>query len=199
MSSTLAALITLFVVGLVPLAPTEPVLVGAGVLAASGRLPLGEVIAVAAIACSLSDHLLYVVGRVGGVRALRRLSSRPSVTAAHAWLSDRVARWGAPVLVVGRWLPAGGTIGSILTGTLRWRLVRFTPASVLGSALWSGYAALIGYFGGTITGQPLGGLLVSLGIAAVLGLVCSLVVKHAHRVRQAKAALLAPDEEPLAA
>jgi membrane protein DedA with SNARE-associated domain len=197
-SSTVTALITLFVVGLVPLAPTEPVLVGAGVLAASGRLPLIDVIVVAAVACSLSDHLLYVVGRVGGVRALRRLSTRPSVTAAHDWLSTRVARWGAPVLVVGRWLPAGGTIGSLLTGTLRWRLIRFSPASVIGSVLWSVYVALIGYFGGTITGQPVLGLLVSLGIAAVLGLVCSLVVKHAHRVHKAKAQP-AHGEEALAA
>ncbi len=198
MSSTLTALITLFLVGLVPLAPTEPVLVGAGLLAASGRLPLIDVILVAAVACSLSDHLLYVVGRVAGARALGRLSTRRSVTAAHAWLSGKIERWGAPVLVVARWLPAGGTIGSLLTGTLRWRLIRFTPASIVGSLLWSIYAALIGYFGGTITGQPVVGLLVSLGIATVLGLVCSLAIKHAHHVSELKEHL-ARDEEPLAA
>jgi membrane protein DedA with SNARE-associated domain len=179
-SSTLTALITLFLVGLVPLAPTEPVLVGMGVFAASGHLPLVWVIAVAAVSCSISDHLLYALGRVAGVRVLRRLSGKPSVTAANEWLSARITKWGAPILVVGRWLPAGGTIGSVLTGTLRWRLVRFSPSSVLGALLWSTYVALIGYFGGAITGQPLTGLLLSLGIAAVLGIGFSIVIQRSH-------------------
>jgi membrane protein DedA with SNARE-associated domain len=178
-SSTVTALITLFVVGLVPLAPTEPILVGMGVFAASGRLPLAAVIAVAAVACCLSDHLLYGFGRFAGVRVLDRLAGRrPSVAAAHHWLTERVTRWGAPVLVVGRWLPAGGTIGAVLTGTLRWRLPRFTPASAIGSTLWSTYVAMIGYLGGALTGNSFLGLLVSLGIATVLGVVSSVVVQR---------------------
>jgi membrane protein DedA with SNARE-associated domain len=181
------ALLTLFLVGLVPLAPTEPVLVGMGVFAASGRLPLVWVIVVAAVSCSMSDHLLYAVGRIAGVRVLRRLSGKPSVTAANEWLSTRITKWGAPILVVGRWLPAGGTIGSVLTGTLRWRLHRFTPSSVVGGLLWSSYVALIGYFGGAITGEPLTGLLLSLGIAALLGIGFSIAIQRAHhRARPAK-------------
>ncbi|HEX5403388.1 MAG TPA: VTT domain-containing protein [Pseudonocardiaceae bacterium] len=199
MSSTVTALLTLFLVGLIPLAPTEPVLVGMGVFAASGRLSLVEVIVTAAIACSLSDHFLYAVGRIAGVRVMRRLASRPSAVAAQDWLSARVTRWGSAVLVVGRWLPAGGTIGALLTGTLRWRLRRFTPASVFGSTLWSTYVALIGYLGGAITGQPLAGLLVSLGVAVVLGLVSSFVVRRVHRGRLATEAHPTIGDEPLVA
>ena len=190
----------MFVVGLVPLMPTEPVLVGMGVLAAAshGRLSLVALIAVAAIGCSLSDHLLYFLGRFVGVRALDWLAGRrPGVAAASDWLSQRITRWGAPILVVGRWLPAGGTIGAVLTGTLRWRLVRFTPASVIGSALWSTYVALIGYLGGKLTGEPLAGFAVSLAVAAVLGTGCSVIVRRAHRNRLARAA--APEEQPLVA
>jgi membrane protein DedA with SNARE-associated domain len=183
-NSTVTALITLFVVGVVPLAPTEPVLVGMGVFAASGRLPLVAVIAVAAVGCSVSDHILYAFGRFAGVPVLERLAGRrPSVAAAHAWLTRRVLRWGAPVLVVGRWLPAGGTVGAVLTGTLRWRLVRFTPASIIGSTLWSVYGALIGYLGGALTGDSFLGLLVSLGLAAVLGVGSSVIVQRNHRNR----------------
>lgn len=197
MGTTLTALSTLFLFGLIPLAPTEPVLVGMGVFAAAGHLPLAAVIATAALACTLSDHVLYAVGRVAGTRVLRRLDKRPSVTAAHDWLGDRVTRWGAPVLVVGRWLPAGGTIGALLAGTLDWRLARFTPASVIGATLWSTYVALIGYLGGALTGQPITGLLVSLGVAAVLGVGGSVAVRRAHRARPAHQAT--PDERPLVA
>lgn len=200
MNSSATELVTLFVAGLVPLLPTEPVLVGMGVLAAAshGRLSLVAVILVAAVACSISDHLLYFLGRFVGVRTLDWLAGkRPAVAAASDWLGHRITRWGAPILVVGRWLPAGGTIGAVLTGTLRWRLVRFTPASVIGSTLWSTYVALIGYLGGTLTGQPLAGFLVSLGVAAVLGAGCSVVVRRAYRNRLARAAT--SEEQPLVA
>lgn len=197
MSSTLAALVTLFVVGLVPLAPTEPVLVGMGVFAASGKLPLLWVVVVAAVACTLSDHLLYVIGRIAGVRALRRLSGKPSVAAANDWLSRRLARWGAPILVVGRWLPGGGTIGAVLTGTLRWRLLRFTPASVIGSTLWSTYVALVGYFGGELTGEPVTGVIISLVIATLLAIGISLSVQRVHRNRMAADAKSSSGGDPL--
>jgi membrane-associated protein len=190
-STVLTAMITLFVVALVPLAPTEPVLVGMGVLAASGVVPLPIVIAVSAVACSMSDHLLYAFGRVAGARALARFGRRPSALAATDWLSRHITRWGAPMLIAGRWLPGGGTIGAVLTGTLRWRLARFT--SVVGSALWSTYVALLGYLGGQLTSAPAAGLILSLGIAAVIGVVSGFLLKRAHRARIAEAR-----DEPLA-
>lgn len=193
-------MITLFVVALVPLAPTEPVLVGMGVLAGEDRLQLPLVILVATIGCSMSDHLLYAFGRVAGVRALARFGRRPSMLAATDWLSHHVTRWGAPILVAGRWLPAGGTIGAVLTGTLRWRLPRFTPASVVGSALWSTYVALMGYLGGELTGAPLVGLGISLAIATVIGIASGILVKRSHRIRLASAPEgQALGEEPLPA
>jgi membrane-associated protein len=186
-STAVTAMMTLFVAALIPLVPTEPVLVGMGVLAASGQVPLPVVIVVATVACSMSDHLLYAFGRVAGARALNRFA-KPSMLAATDWLTRHITRWGAPILVVGRWLPAGGTIGAVLTGTLRWRLPRFTPASLVGSALWSTYVALIGYFGGELTGAPLAGLAVSLAIAAVIGITSTILVKRAHRNRLVPAA-----------
>ena len=183
-STALTAMTTLFVAALVPLVPTEPVLVGMGVLAATGAVPLPVVILVATVACSISDHLLYAFGRLAGAQALARLG-RPSMLAATDWLSRHITRWGAPILVVGRWLPAGGTIGAVLTGTLRWRLSRFTPASIVGSGLWSTYVACSGYFGGELTGQPLAGLVVSLAIATVIGITTTVLLKRAHRARLA--------------
>jgi membrane protein DedA with SNARE-associated domain len=90
------------------------------------------------------------------------------------------------MLVAGRWLPACGTIGAVLTGTLRWRLPRFTPASVVGSALWSTYVALMGFLGSEIIGAPLAGLVVSLAVAAVIGITSGILVKRSHRNSLAK-------------
>jgi membrane protein DedA with SNARE-associated domain len=198
----ITALVTMFVVGFVPLMPTEPVLVGMGVFAAQGKLPLFAVIATATVACVLSDHMLYFVGRTGGAWAIQRLARRPSVRAAHDWLTGRITRWGAPVLVIGRWLPAGGTIGDLLAGTLRWRLLRFMPVSIIGSALWCTYVAMIGFFGGAVTDNAFYGVLLSLGVAAVLGVALSFVIPRTHRRRPvAQPPPDAPEigEEPLVA
>lgn len=198
-SALITALVTMFVVGFVPLMPTEPVLVGMGVFAAQGKLPLSAVIATATVSCALSDHMLYFVGRTGGAWAIQRLAKRPSVRTAHDWLIARISsRWGAPVLIIGRWLPAGGTIGDLLAGTLRWRLLRFTPVSIAGSAMWCTYVALIGFFGGTITDNAFYGLLLSLGVAAVLGVLLSFTIQRTYRKPPAKQP---PEvgEEPLVA
>jgi membrane protein DedA with SNARE-associated domain len=176
-ASILTALATLFLVGLIPIAPTEPLLVGMGVLAATGRLPLIAVILTAAVACSAGDHLIYGAARIAGGRLQSRLRRRPAIRAVQHWLERRVARWGAPMLVVGRWLPAGGTVGAVLAGTLGWRWSRFTPVSVIGSALWSTYVALVGYAGGAIVGAPLLALVLSLGVAVFVGLICGLALR----------------------
>ena len=106
---------------------------------------------------------------------------KPSVDAAANWLQRNSTRWGSPVLIVGRWLPGGGTVGSLLAGTLRWKLSRFTPTSLVGSTLWSAYAGMIGYLGGSIIGQPVIGILVSLGVAALTTTLGSLILQRAGR------------------
>jgi membrane-associated protein len=174
------ALITVFVVAVVPLVPTEAVLIGMGVLAASTGASLIGVVAVATVGCSLSDHVLYVLGRVAGGRVLGWLGNRSSGAAAMAWLTRHVTRYGPPVLMAGRWVPAGGTVGAVLVGMLRWRLRRFTPTSAVGSLLWSTYEVLLGYFGRSVTGQPVTGLLLSFAVAAVVALSTRVVVRRAQ-------------------
>lgn len=194
MSITIAAAITMFLVAVIPLAPTEPVLAAMGVLAASEHVsPLGAIV-IAAIGCSLSDHLLYALGRLAGGPMLSRMRRRPAVDAATQWLIRNSTRWGVPILIVGRWLPAGGTVGSLLAGTLRWPLTRFTPTSLTGATLWSTYVALLGYLGGSIVGQPAVGLVLSLGLAALLGFTASVLLQRAHH-RHAAAEAAHPDEQ----
>jgi len=181
MSISTAVLVTLFVVAAIPLVPTEPILAATGVLAATQHTTPVWVIVVAALGCSLSDHFLYGLGRLAGFRILDRLRRKSAVKVAMDWLTRHATRWGVLVLIAGRWLPAGGTVGSVMAGTLRWPLIRFTPCSLLGSTLWSSYAGMIGYLGGSIAGQPVIGLLLSLGVASLIGLGASLFLQRGHR------------------
>jgi membrane protein DedA with SNARE-associated domain len=177
LSAAALTLPTVFLVAVVPLAPTEAVLIGCGVLAASGRLSPLPVVAVAALGCAVSDLVNYRVGRTVGGRALRRLRQRPSGRVAVDWLTRQVARHGGPILIAARFVPGGGIAGAVLTGALHWPVRRFLPVSAAGSILWTVYAVLIGYAGGTLVTDPVLGMLLSVAVAAALSVLAGALAR----------------------
>jgi membrane protein DedA with SNARE-associated domain len=176
--ATTAGLLVLFVVSLVPLLPTEVTLLGMGVAAAQGGTSLALVIAVASAGCLASDQALYALGRFGGRAALNRLSRRRKIAAGIGWVDGRLQRHPRPVLVIARWLPSGGTVGALLAGSLRWPMAEFFTASAVGVTLWTSYVAFLGYAGGRIITEPGISMLLSLGVALILGSVITYGVKR---------------------
>jgi membrane protein DedA with SNARE-associated domain len=181
MNGTTAALLVLFVVALVPLLPTEVALIGMGVTAAQNETALLPVIAVAAVGCLVSDLVLYGLGWVSGPRVLTKLRRRPSIDAGLDWLDGQLGRHPRPALVVARWLPSGGTVGALLAGSLRWPMATFLSASAIGVTLWTSYVALLGYLGEQLIEQPGVSLLLSLGVATLLGSGITFALKHRQR------------------
>ena len=181
MNGTTAALLVLFVVALVPLLPTEVALIGMGVAAAQNETALLPVIAVAAVGCLVSDVVLYGLGWASGPRVLTKLRRRPSIEAGLGWLDGQLGRHPRPALVVARWLPAGGTVGALLAGSLRWSMATFLSASAIGVTLWTSYVALLGYLGGQLIEQPGVSMLLSFGVATLLGSGIAFALKHRQR------------------
>jgi membrane protein DedA with SNARE-associated domain len=149
-----------------------------GVSAAQHQTSLLSVIVVAAVGCVLSDHSLYGVGRFGGLRVLTRMCKRPGINAGVKWIDGHLRRHPRSVLVVVRWLPSGGTVGTLLAGSLRLPITAFLPSSVIGATLWTSYVAMLGYLGGRIVQQPEISLLLSLGVATLLGAAITFAVKR---------------------
>jgi len=172
-----AALLLLFVIALVPLVPTEVALLGMGVAAAQGEVGLAPAIAVAAAGCFLSDQVLYSFARTRGITVLDRLRKRRNVDNGLRWIDRHAGQHLRAILVVSRWLPSGGTVGSLLAGALHWPRGQFVAASAIGVTLWSTYVALLGYLGGQFVQEPGVSLLVSLAVAAALGAGLSVVVR----------------------
>jgi membrane protein DedA with SNARE-associated domain len=167
--ATTTGLVVLFVVSMVPLLPTEVTILGMGIAAAQGGTSLAAVIAVASAGCLASDQVLYALGRYGGSRVLERIGRRRKLAAGLEWLDGRLQQHPRPVLVVARWLPSGGTVGALLAGSLRWSRSEFFAASAVGVTLWTSYVAFLGYAGGQLITEPAISLLLSLGVALILG------------------------------
>lgn len=172
------SLLLLFAVAVVPLVPTEIALVSMGVAAANGGDPFVLVLAVAVAGCLVSDAGLYTVGRLGGAYVLDRLRSRPSADASARWIGRHLDRRGVPILVLARWLPAGGTVGALLAGSLRWSATKFLTASLIGVPLWCAYAGGLGYLGGTLLEQTRFGTVFSVVLALLAAGVIAIVFRR---------------------
>ncbi len=122
--------------------PAVPTLMLAGALAVSGGMSLPAIVAVATLASLLGDLIWYCLGRIYGVRVLQffcRVSLSPDSCVRDT--EDRFVRWGAPSLVIAKFIPGFAAVAPPLAGATRIGVAPFLAYSALSAVLWSGVAA----------------------------------------------------------
>jgi membrane protein DedA with SNARE-associated domain len=117
-----------------------------GVLAAQGKLSLAGVIAAGACGELVGAYIAYFVGRTGGRAAVDRygryvLLTHRDLDRAEAWY-DRHGPWG---VFVSRLVPVIRNFVAVPAGVAEVPVVRFGILTFLGSLVWDGGMALIGY------------------------------------------------------
>ena len=165
---------------LVPVAPSETVVITAGVFAAAGTTEVPLVVVSAAAGALAGDHLSYLLGRLtsrwttGQDPAGRR---GRTVRRAGALLAER----GAAALVVARYVPGGRTAVTLTMGALRHPLRDFARWDAVAALSWAVYCTAVGMIGGAaFADRPLPAVLLGTGIA--LGVACLVeVVRHVRR------------------
>lgn len=175
--------------GFFPLVPGEASVITAGVFAAAGDPSLPLVILAAALGAFAGDQVSYAVGRLVGPRAYEGARPggrrRAALDRARAALAAR----GGVIIVASRYVPAGRTAVTLTAGAVGYRWSRFATFGAVAATTWGTYAALIGYLGGAaFEHDPLKGLLLGLGLAAVLT-VAGELMRHLLRRRRTPAAV----------
>lgn len=125
--------------------PALPMLIVAGALVHDGQLPLGPLVLIAVAASLLGDLPWYAAGRVAGYRVLRllcRISIEPDSCVNQT--ETRFERWGAPSLLVAKFVPGFSTVAPPIAGAMRLALPVFLLYSAAGAALWTGAALALG-------------------------------------------------------
>lgn len=154
-----------------PILPSESMIVTAGVLAGAGRLSLPLVLLAGGVGAFAGDNLGYLLGRVVGGGAIRWVVRGERGERAFAWARDALARHGGPLIVIDRFVPGGRTAVSIVSGALAYPWLRYALFAAIGSSLWAVYGSLLGVVGGESFQRDLWkGLLLSLGVAALVGI-----------------------------
>jgi membrane-associated protein len=133
-----------------PLFPSETVVIAAAVLASRGRLDIGLVTAAAAVGAMLGDNTAYALGRSGLRRVVDRLFRSEKSQRRLDWARTQLKHRGAWIIIVARFIPGGRTATTYISGTLDmpWKR-RFLPADTAAAVIWSLYSAALGYFGGS--------------------------------------------------
>ncbi|GIJ44874.1 hypothetical protein Val02_17600 [Virgisporangium aliadipatigenens] len=168
-----------------PLIPSEPVVILAGVYAASGETELVAVIAATALGAFLGDLVPYGVGRAMEERLLKRLPPGTKRRRTHDWLAAELDRRGGFVLVSTRFIPVGRYLATLTTGMVGYPFGHYAFFTGIAAVAWSGYTVLSGYVGGALfRDNPLYGIAVGVGLALVVTVIVE-AVRHARRRRGA--------------
>ena len=125
--------------------PALPTLVIAGALSAAGVLSAPTALGAAIVASVLADAVWYIAGiRLGPpvLARLCRLSLSPDSCVRQS--EDRIVRWGAWALVLGKFIPGLSTVAPPVAGIVGLRPAVFLAASAAAAALYFGLALTLG-------------------------------------------------------
>lgn len=162
-----------------PVAPSETLVVTGGVLAADGGLSLPILVAAAAGGALAGHTVLYLLGgrTAASIRTRLFRSERASRRLDRAAALLRERTW---LLIVSDFLPGGRTAAMFAAGALDLPVHRFYAYVVPGALVWAIFYALLGYAGGSAFESDWEALAVSIAAALALGAIAEAV----HRLRR---------------
>lgn len=125
--------------------PAYPTMVVTGALLDRGNYSLPMLLGAAFSAALIADFTWYMTGKRYGRRVMKtlcRISLSPDSCVRQT--ESLYTRWGAPSLLVAKFVPGFNSIGSALAGTVGTRLWQFILFDGLGILLWAGSAIYLG-------------------------------------------------------
>ena len=160
----------------------ETILALAGLAAHRGYLALPWVIAVAAAGGFLGDQIYFFVGRFYGQRVLDRF---PKLAPGVARVSRVLDRYGAPIIILVRFMYGLRAVGPIAIGMTGVHWLRFALFNALGAILWAVLIGSLGYALGSALTLVLGDLKHIeewvFGALALAGIAAALIVRVRRR------------------
>lgn len=177
----LAVIVGMAVVdALLPVVPSEALIIAAGVSAVTGEQNLVAVIAAAAFGSFLGECAGYLIGRTVGPAVRGRYAAHGSRAENYDRAARLLHRRGGTVLLTARFLPAGRTVATLAAGATGYPASRFVAFTVPGTVLSASWSALLGFVGGAaFAHDTVTALLVGFGFATAVGF----VVEGVRRLR----------------
>ncbi len=132
----------------VPIVPSETMVIIGGVAAGRGDQLLIAVIVAGAVGAFLGDTTAYLLGgRMSGFIE-QRAAVRPKLGQRLEWANSQIHTRGGLLLITARFIPGGRTALTITSGITNQPRRWFMGWVAIATVIWASYAALLGYVGG---------------------------------------------------
>jgi membrane-associated protein len=131
----------------IPLVPSETVVIIGGVAAASGDKRLVLVIIAGGLGAVTGDNMAYLIGRKSSGWFEKRRTRRGKKGKLD-WAARQLRRRGGVLILTARFIPGGRTAVTVTSGITGQWWIKFFIFTLIAGAAWATYAALLGYFGG---------------------------------------------------
>jgi membrane protein DedA with SNARE-associated domain/rhodanese-related sulfurtransferase len=125
--------------------PAYPAIIVTAALATTAGEPWWPILIVATVAAVLADLLWFAGGRRFGASLLRLMCKLSLSPDSCVGLTRRIyAKWGAPSLVLSKYVPGFAAVATTLAGETGTQLRRFVLYDGIGAALWAAGAVALG-------------------------------------------------------
>ncbi|MCX6529295.1 MAG: DedA family protein, partial [Actinobacteria bacterium] len=132
----------------VPIVPSESMVIVGGVAAGLGDLEIPLVIVVAAIGAFLGDNMSYIIGRRASGFIDRRYRRTEKGANRLDWAHNQLEDRGGPLLITARFIPGGRTLLTLTCGVTHQNQRWFAKWVGIAAVIWASYASLLGFIGG---------------------------------------------------
>ena len=131
-----------------PIVPSETLVIIGGVSAGLGNLWIPLVIVVAATGAFIGDNMSYLIGREASDWVTRRQTRTNKGAARMAKIVEQVHERGGLLLITARFIPGGRTALTLSCGVTKQPRRWFIGWATVAAVIWGNYAALLGFIGG---------------------------------------------------
>ena len=131
-----------------PIVPSETLVIIGGVSAGLGNLWIPLVIVCAASGAFIGDNMSYLIGREASDWVMRRQTRTEKGSKRMATIVEQVHERGGLLLITARFIPGGRTALTLSCGVTRQPRRWFVGWSAVAAIIWGHYAALLGFIGG---------------------------------------------------
>lgn len=177
----------------IPVVPSESMVIIGGVSAGLGDQNIVLVIVVAMIGAFVGDNMAYQLGHSAGPLLKRFFFRGAKGEKRLAWAEQQLRTRGGMLLITARFVPGGRTAITTTSGLTAQPRRRFVLFVGIASVIWATYAALLGFIGGkTFADNHTLAFLMAFGAALSVTVLIEVVRKVRHRDGKAGATAAAP-------
>jgi membrane-associated protein len=150
-----------------PVLPSETVVIGLGVATAGSTDPrIALLVFLAACGAFAGDNLAYLIGKRFGPFAERKFFASERGARSRAWAERTLQHYGGRLILVCRFIPGGRTAVTLTCGIVGYPRRSFVLATACSAVIWASYAFWLGRLGGkAFEDKPWVGFVLAFGVA----------------------------------